>query len=332
MSLKTPSFWYRNKDEKIDIRESLLTPLASVYQASYALHQKSKEPYKSMLPVICIGNIVAGGTGKTPTALAIMDILRSAGIAKKPCFMIRGYGGAEIGPLLVDPEKHTAWETGDEALILAQYAPTIVGPDRAKGAQFAEKHGFDLILMDDGLQNPGLHKDLKLVVVNGEMGFGNGKMMPAGPLRQPLESGLKNADGFIFIGEDMRESMDLIPKDKKILHANLKPSETSKIDPAQDYIAFAGLGYAEKFFKFLRETVKLKIKESVTFGDHHPYDEDDIKALDKKAKALGARLITTKKDFIRVPKIEGVEIDVMPVNMVFEDQPALIDLIKKSIA
>ncbi len=331
MTLKTPSFWYRNKDEKIDIRESLLTPFASLYQFSYAMHQQSKEPYTSTLPVICIGNLVAGGTGKTPTALAIMDIIRDAGIAKNPCFMIRGYGGAEIGPLLVNPKTHTAWDTGDEALILAQYAPTIVGADRADGAKLAERSGFDLILMDDGLQNPGLHKNLKLVVVNGEMGFGNQKMMPAGPLRQPLQAGLDNADGFILIGEDKRGALNLVPADKSILKADLHPSSDHAIDTEKKYLAFAGLGYPEKFFKFLRERVKLDVVDTVIFGDHHPYNEEDLKALHAKAQSLGANLITTKKDAIRLPQIEGIDVFVMPVKMRMEDEGALIALIKKSI-
>lgn len=331
MTLKTPSFWYRMDDEAQGIREALLTPLSHVYEFSYKWHQSSKEAFQSRLPVLCIGNIVAGGTGKTPTAKAILRLIKARGIAKNPCFMIRGYGGAELGPLMADPDVHTAWDVGDEALVLAYDAPTVVGGDRAAGAMLAEREGFDLILMDDGLQNPGLVKDLKFVVVNGEMGFGNRKLMPAGPLRQPLQEGLDHADGFILIGDDERGSLDLLPPNKPVLRARLSPSGAEHIDKSMEYLAFAGLGYPEKFFRFLREEAGLKLKGTQIFGDHHPYDQDDLKALHQRAQQAGAALITTKKDAMRLPKIEGIDVHVMPVEMKFEDEDALIALIEKSI-
>ena len=328
MSLKTPSFWYRAEDDPVSVRETLLKPLSGVYQFFHSLHQTSAAPYKSMLPVLCIGNVVAGGTGKTPCAIALMKLIQKAGIAKNPYFLIRGYGGGEIGPLPVDATKHNAWDVGDEALILAQHAPTIIGGDRAKSAQLAERMGADFLLMDDGLQNPTLHKDLKLVVINGEMGFGNKKMMPAGPLRQPLERGLEHADGFIFIGNDDRNSKAVLPADKPVFHANLHASDDSHLDETKTYLAFAGLGYPDKFFSFLKDKTNLNVVETQSFSDHHPYDEIDMKILQNHANGLNAELITTRKDAMRIPQIEDLKIHVMPVQMRFENEDRLLKAIQ----
>ncbi len=331
MTLKTPSFWYRQSSAPQGLREILLTPFSALYALSYTLHQSTKETYKSTIPVICVGNVVAGGTGKTPTVIAILDLIVKNGLAKNPHILIRGYGGAEMGPTLVNATRHNSWDVGDEALILAQYAPTIVGGDRANSAKLAERLGADLLLMDDGMQNPGLHKDLKLVVINGEMGFGNGKMMPAGPLRQPLSRGLQQADGFILIGEDLRESAQRLHADKPVLRANLEASTYTTLDKNASYLAFAGLGYPEKFFNFLRNEMGLKLADTVVFSDHHPYDDTDLLQLHKHAQSLNATLLTTRKDAMRLPDLEGIAVHVMPVDMRFEDEDALLALIKKVI-
>jgi tetraacyldisaccharide 4'-kinase len=327
-ALKTPSFWYRPPSEEPSMSELVLTPVSQIYEALYHWHQSSKTPYKAGIPVICIGNIVAGGTGKTPTAVALMHVIKEIGLAKNPHFLIRGYGGSETGPVLVDPLMHSAWEVGDEALILVQDAPTVVAADRAAGVQFAERRGADLILMDDGLQNPGIHKDLKLVVVNGEMGFGNQKLMPAGPLRQPLIEGLIKADAYIVIGEDKRNIAALLPAEKSVIRARLVQDEGPAFDKETKYIAFAGLGYPDKFFNFLKETVQLNVVECIRFADHCPYEEHDMKGLKARALTLGARLITTEKDSLRIPGAFKDDIDIMPVKMTFDDADDLAKLLQ----
>ena len=336
MTLKTPSFWYRDLQSAPSLRERALAPAAQIYKFFYAMDHKAKKPAKARVPVICIGNITAGGTGKTPTAIAICESLKSSGVYKNPYFLIRGYGGAETGPLKVDLDAHTAWDVGDEALILAQHAPTIIGGDRAASAAWAADNGADCVIMDDGLQNPGIHKDIALVAVNGEMGFGNQKMMPAGPLRQPLKDGFDMADGFIFIGEDHRDTISILPKDKPVFKAQLAPSKDFKPDTKTPYIAFAGLGYPQKFFNFLKNTMQMNIVDTIAFSDHHPYEIEDIQDLQNKASNAQAKLITTEKDMMRIPVPESGEyetpIEAVPVQMVWDDEAALLSLVKNKLS
>ncbi|MGB4056569.1 MAG: tetraacyldisaccharide 4'-kinase [Alphaproteobacteria bacterium] len=322
MKLKTPDFWYR-KNETVPAIEKILTPFSLLYRIGYELHQRSATPQKADIPVVCIGNINAGGTGKTPTALALMETLRETGVAKNPFFLLRGYGGGERGPLRVDPARHDSWATGDEALILAAFAPTIIAADRAQGVQLALKQNADLVLMDDGLQNPGIHKDIKIVVINGEMGFGNGKMIPAGPLREPLEKGMTRADIFILIGDDKRNTAAILPKDKPLIRAKLEPGNAIAFDKTKKYLAFAGLGYPKKFFNFLSEKIGLNIVKTISFSDHHPYTEQDLKTLHDLATKWEAELVTTHKDFLRLPKIPGVTVHTAEVKLIWESPSEL---------
>ena len=331
MNIKTPSFWYRPNGSPPPLLEKVLTPFSALYAAGYKMHQKTKQARKAFLPVICIGNIVAGGTGKTPTALALLNTLRKYGIAKNPFFLIRGYGGGEVGPLLVDPSIHTAWDTGDEALVLSRAASTIVSINRIEGADLALRKGADLVLMDDGLQNPGIHKDIKIVVVNGEMGFGNEKILPAGPLREPLQTGLAKADSFILIGQDHRDCIKNIPAGKPVFHAAIKAIQ-SKIPPKdKSYVAFAGLGYPDKFFSFLRNDVGLNIVKTVRFADHQPYNEENLKNLHQTALSLNAELLTTEKDMMRLPEIPGITVHTLPVELAWEDEELLAQFLKAKL-
>ncbi|MGH1398177.1 MAG: tetraacyldisaccharide 4'-kinase [Alphaproteobacteria bacterium] len=314
MTLKTPSYWYP-KDERRDWRRMALCPFASLYGVFFKLHQGMTRTKKAPLPILCLGNLVAGGTGKTPSAIAVLNYLKDQGLADNPGFMLRGYGGAERGPLLVNTAKHSAWDVGDESLILAQHAPTIVSADRIAGAALAAKHGIDFLVMDDGLQNPGIQKDISIIVVNGEMGFGNGKMMPAGPLREPLERGLAKADAFLLIGDDRAGVLDMLPDDVPVLRGHLKPSPDFKANLKQRYFAFAGLGYPDKFFNFLRDDLGLNVVETQAFGDHCPYGAGDFRALREKAKSMDARLITTTKDYLRLPIGDKDLVDIVPVAM-----------------
>jgi tetraacyldisaccharide 4'-kinase len=328
MEIKTPSFWYRPASEKAEFVEKALVPLSALYRLAYEIHQFSGKQEKFGIPVLCIGNINAGGTGKTPAALALMDVIKNHGLAKNPFFMSRGYGGGEIGPLLVDPQIHNAWHTGDEPLVLAKHAPTIIATKRAQGLLLAMHRQSDLVLMDDGLQNPHIKKDIKFVVINGEMGFGNGRLLPAGPLREPLTKGLKKADAFILIGVDKKNVRALLPPGKPLFTAGLQAQEN--ISPGR-YLAFAGIGYPEKFFSFLRENQQVDLVETITYPDHYPYTEDDVFELQRKAAALDTVLLTTEKDYIRLPKLDGFAPQILRVKLQWDDEPALAAFLKSRI-
>ncbi|MBL4804194.1 MAG: tetraacyldisaccharide 4'-kinase [Alphaproteobacteria bacterium] len=326
--IKTPAYWYRNINDPAPLKEALLKPFSGLYQWVSNIQRSRFRPFKADIPVICIGNLVAGGSGKTPTAIALLRLLKEQNPDQKICFLTRGYGGIRPGPLLVDPTDHIYREVGDEALLLANHAPVIVAVDRAKGAKLAMEHGMDLILMDDGLQNPGLEKDLKIVVINGEMGFGNQKTLPAGPLREPLEKGLEDADMFILIGDDVRNTADMLPKDKPLMRGTVKPANTIPLKSDTPYFAFAGMGYPEKFFNFLRDDLKLNIVKTKSFPDHHAYRRDDISALHDEAQKLDARLLTTAKDMVRVPPpaeiTEDLHLDVLNITLEFDDPAPLL--------
>lgn len=332
MSFKTPKFWYRDLTTPPPMSEKILSVFSWIYRALYKIHQLSKIPYKAEIPVLCLGNLVAGGTGKTPTALAIFDLIKKESIAQSPYFLLRGYGGAEVGPLFVDTQKHTAWDVGDEALILAKKAPTIVAADRAGGAKLAQSKGADFIIMDDGLQNPGIHKDIKIIIINGEMGLGNQKLIPAGPIRQPLSEGLNSAHGFIMIGEDQRDIKRWLPPSKILIKAHIKKSDCNNVDLGAPYIAFAGLGYPQKFFNFLKHEAGLNIIKTIEFCDHYPYTEEDILKLRTTADRLNCKLITTEKDFLRIPASVHQDIEIMHIDMVFDEPQLLAQLIKNTLS
>ncbi len=323
MARKTPSFWYPQSPEQLSLQARSLKPISWLYKFGFRLHQGSVKAQKAHIPVICIGNLSAGGTGKTPTCISFMRHVKDAGIAKNPFFLIRGYGGAERGPLIVDLEKHNAWDVGDEPLILARHASTIISADRYEGTNLAALNGADLVIMDDGLQNPGIQKDLKIIVINGEMGFGNGLMIPAGPLREPLDEGLAKADAFFLIGEDTASVADILPKNIPVFYANLEADANTLPSKSKDYIAFAGLGYPKKFFDFLKYKLGYNIIEEYAFADHCPYTRKDLQILRQKAKDAGAQLLTTEKDFLRLPGGYKGNIHTISVSMCFENPEAL---------
>jgi tetraacyldisaccharide 4'-kinase len=266
-----------------------------------------------------VGNMVAGGAGKTPVALALMELIQKQNLAKAPYFLTRGYGGSECGP--VQAAGQTSDQIGDESLLLARHAPTIVSANRAAGGKLAAAQGADLIVMDDGLQNPGIAKDLRFVVIDGTMGFGNGKLLPAGPLRAPLDKNLKSANAFVLIGDDTRNIKEMLPPRTPVFEATLQVITTP--DASKRYIAFAGIGYPEKFFNFLTQDVKLNVIENISFPDHLPYSTEDIDALKQKAKLAQAELITTEKDFMRIPAAAREDLHVLPVRLAWKEEAAL---------
>lgn len=308
--MKTPRYW-QNKN----IISTLLSPFGCVYGLATALRIKFKKGYRAKVPVICIGNVTAGGVGKTPVAMSVAELLKSHG--KKPFFVSRGFGG-HLSGVLVDTKTHTAYDVGDEPLMLASVAPTVVCPNRAEGARLAEANGADIIIMDDGFQNPGLKKDISFLVFNGELGIGNGQIIPAGPLRESLKSGLKRADAVIFIGEDKTGLLSKI--DKPVFCADIveqKPKHQSV-----SVIAFAGIGYPQKFYRSL-EKCGLKPVNTYDFADHHMYTKDELKAILKKAKKKNLPVYTTSKDYVKIPTDMQKDFCVLEIRADFKQSDAL---------
>jgi len=291
--VRAPGFW--NSE---GLLPSLLTPAAALYNAIARMRRKRARPWRAPAPVICIGNLVAGGAGKTPVARSVC-----ARLADKGChahLVSRGYGGRETGPLRVDPNRHVSLDVGDEALLLAATAPTWIAGDRAAGARAAIEAGAQAIVLDDGFQNPALEKDLSLLVIDGAYGFGNGRLIPAGPLREPIGEGLARADAAVLIGADRANIAKGLPERLPVLGVQLKPCGGIAEVAGKSVVAFAGIGRPEKFFETL-EDLGCELLGRHSFADHHYYRDHEIMVLADKADKLQALLVTTAKDFVRLP-------------------------------
>jgi tetraacyldisaccharide 4'-kinase len=331
--LKTPGFWYKTKSCYARTMAAALTPASLIYRAGHRLHHLVTSPRHSALPVICCGNLVAGGAGKTPAALAIYKLIVNQGLASAPVILTRGYGRRDHTLCLVrrrDSDKPDATAIGDEARLLSEYADCIITSDRVHGAQMAEDHGYDCIIMDDGLQHRRLARDFSLCVIDGLGGFGNRRLLPAGPLREPLSSGLRHCDAYVLIGADHHNVTRLLPNDKPCHTAELVP-EVHKLDKNIAYIAFCGIGNPDKFRESL-ENAGVKVDNLYAFADHHVYTAHEIAALRQEANDKGAGLITTDKDMMRLAAIgEETEIETLPVYMEFNNNKDLIENLKKVI-
>jgi tetraacyldisaccharide 4'-kinase len=297
MPLKTPSWWYR----KTGPAAAALEPVAALYGRVAASRLAKGNAYRSRLPVICIGNFTAGGGGKTPTAIAIAQLLNAMG--KGPAFLTRGYGGTAKG--VVQVAGQDAATVGDEALLLAEVAPTFVSADRAAGAKAIEQTDADVIVMDDGFQNPSLAKDLSLIVVDAASGLGNGRVIPAGPLRAPLGPQMARADALLVIGDGKKADALIAAFEgagKPVLRAKIAPAP--QVDArwlsVMPVIGFAGIARPSKFFATLKGN-GARLIDSHALGDHHRFSEKDAKALLKAADEKSAMLVTTEKDWARLP-------------------------------
>jgi tetraacyldisaccharide 4'-kinase len=300
--MRAPDFWHRD-DSAARLATAVLAPLGTLYGATVRWKAAHAKPYRARVPVVCVGNISAGGTGKTPIAIAIADAIIVHG--KNPFFLTRGYGGKLAGPVVVS-KTHTAEDVGDEPLLLARKAPTVVARDRREGAILAIERGADVIVMDDGHQNFTLHKDLSLVVVDGEHGFGNGHVLPAGPLREPALQGLARADAVIVTGD----GNPVLPAfDKPVLRAHVAPAATAEWKGTK-VIAFAGIGRPEKLFRSLA-SLGAELVETIAFADHHPYTSRELSEL--KTRAGDIRLVTTEKDYVRIGQADRDGIAFLPV-------------------
>ena len=310
--MRAPDFWHRD-DAAAQVAAAALAPLGLLYGAAVRWKARHAKPYRARIPVICVGNLTAGGTGKTPIAIAIADAIIARG--KNPFFLTRGYGGRLAGPVVVN-RHHTAADVGDEPLLLARKAATVVARNRRDGAMLAVERGADVIVMDDGHQNFTLHKDLSLIVVDGERGFGNGRVLPAGPLREPVEQGLSRADAVIVAGDG---TPDLPAFNRLVLRARVAPPDAAEWRDRR-VVAFAGIGRPEKLFRSLAG-LGAELVATVTFADHHPYAKEEL--TDLKTRANGAQLVTTEKDYVRLAETDRDGISFLPVVATIEPQDVL---------
>lgn len=314
--MKAPGFWYRPPG----FWARILSPFGAVYAAATRRRLRGARPYRPRVPVLCAGNLVAGGAGKTPLAIALGRAARERGLT--PAFLSRGYGGTEAGPVRVDPARHGAADVGDEPLLLAAQGPTYVARDRAAGAQLAEADGCDVIIMDDGFQNPGVAQDLSIVVVDGQTGFGNGRVIPAGPLRERIADGLGRAHAVVLMGEVGKPVLaQLANHDLPVLRASLKPAPAAAELRDQTVVAFAGIGRPAKFFDML-DRIGADTISRFSYPDHHRYSEDDIMRLVEMASAAEGQLVTTTKDFARLPADARRMVIVVEVQLSWADPVA----------
>ncbi len=316
--MKTPKYWQSNS-----LTSKILSPIGKIYGLVTQLRLHFHQPKKVNVPVICVGNITAGGTGKTPVAISVAKML--IGAMYHPIFVSRGYGG-KLQNVLVNNKKHTAQDVGDEPLLLAEQAPVVINADRYAAAELAIKEGADVVIMDDGFQNPTLSKDLSFLVFDGQYGIGNGKIIPAGPLRETFANGIKRADALIILGKDKHNltTRSALP----IFYGHTEPVQTT-IENA-NVLAFAGIGHPQKFYHTLQQQ-GFNVMETIDFPDHHFYNKTELENILRRAKELNAEVYTTGKDFVKIPTLYHKSINVLEIAVVWDEPEKLLEFIRKKI-
>lgn len=309
--MKAPGFW--TADGPLP---RLLSPLSALWTAVGRARRQSVTPYRPAIPLICVGNAVAGGTGKTPVALALGAEIKGLGL--RVGFLSRGHGGRERGPLRVAPAIHDAGAVGDEPLLLARSGITVIARDRAAGARMLEAEGVDVIVMDDGLQNPWVEPTASLLVVDGGTGFGNRRVMPAGPLREPIADALARVDAVALIGDDRAGVAELVGGARPLVRAYLEPMPGTERFAGMRVLAFAGIGRPAKFAETLAEA-GAEVVELVGFPDHHRWRAEEVMAIIERAQNRGATPVTTEKDAVRLPTAARGMVEVFPVALVWWD-------------
>ncbi|MGA1343312.1 MAG: tetraacyldisaccharide 4'-kinase [Hyphomonas sp.] len=318
--MKAPAFWASGLDpasrEAAPLTRALLTPFSWLYLAGLRRKLTRAVPARAGIPVICIGNLTTGGTGKTPVAEALRERIAARGV--RAATLSRGHGGTEAGPLRVDAVRHSFRQVGDEALLLASSGEAWIGRNRPAAAAAMRAAGVGAVLMDDGHQNPSLAKDFTFIVIDAGAPFGNGHVLPKGPLREPVLDGLARAHAVILMGDG--EVPDaVIASGKPVLRARLSVQGDA---PSGALVAFAGIGRPQKFFDSLRQAGG-DVRDEVPFSDHHPYTPADMVFLQGLAARDGARLVTTAKDHVRLPPQMRASVAVLPVKAVFETPETL---------
>lgn len=328
MPPKTPTFWYRSNTTRAPLYERALVPISDLYQVCHRFNLKKTYTNQAPIPVICVGNLTAGGSGKTPVSIAINTLIRESALFQNPYFLTRGYGGNIKSPRRIEGHDD-AMTVGDEPLILLKHSNTIISKNRYSGALHAYALGADCIIMDDGLQNNSLKKDLSFLVVNGKMGFGNEKTLPAGPLREPYELARQRIDAIIMIGEDERGILKQCA-DIPVFHCNLKPFNENTHDKSNNYVAFCGLGYPDKFFSTLTENGYKVVKREI-YSDHYLYKDEDLAKLCDIAEKENAELITTEKDYVKIPQSYRSHVKVLPIQVIWQDKEGITAFIKQNL-
>ncbi len=327
--MRAPGFWH----EPPGIRAGLLRPLGALYAAGTARRLARGPRARVGVPVICVGNLNAGGTGKTPTAIALAQRLSARGVIAHA--VTRGYGGSLEGPVRVEERIHGADQVGDEALLLAAFLPTWVAKDRAAGARTAAAEGAEVLILDDGFQNPGLAYDLSIVVVDAWRGFGNGRVIPAGPLREPVEVGLARADLVLSIGPETAQARFQAAWGNRITRPHvegaLQPLPTGLPLTGMPVLAFAGIGHPEKFFQTLRH-MGADVIAAHGLADHQPLSDALMTRLLREAKARGAQVITTEKDAVRLTPEYRAQVMTLPVRLELEDWSRLDDALDRLLS
>ena len=319
--LKAPKFWYLKKDTFFSF---ILFPLSLIFRLGTKIRNITSHAYKSNIPIICIGNIVVGGAGKTPVSLKIGKILIEAGY--NPHFVSKGYAGIIKNNTLVEP-WHSPKSVGDESLLLSEIAPTWVGINRNKSIKLAKNKGANCVIMDDGFQNPKIYKDFSIIVINASQEFGNKRVIPSGPLRESIKRGLSRTNLIVVIGDVTDYLKNTIPNHIPIISAKFVINKNNKIFKGQKITAFAGIAYPEKFFNSLRDQ-GAKISKEVTYPDHHIFDENDLLSLAEIANQTKSILVTTQKDFVRIPKSYRALVNTLEGEIFFDNE----DLIKEIIS
>jgi len=320
---RAPAFWGRDGGTLLP---TLLSPLATVTTAVTA-HRMARPGWRAQVPVVCCGNVTVGGAGKTTLALDLARRLAAHGRAVH--FLLRGYGGTARGTHRV-AAGDTAALVGDEALLLAEMAPAWTGADRAATARAAIAAGAEVLVMDDGLQNPTLHKDLSLLVVDGATGFGNGRVLPAGPLREPIAAGAARCRAAVLIGADSAGAVAMLPPDLPVLRARLVPGSEAAELAGRKVLAFAGIASPDKFFATLRES-GVVLAGSTPFPDHHRYTDRELRPLLDQAARLGAIAATTRKDAVRLPPDIRRHVHIVGVTLGWDDPASLEALLLRTL-
>jgi tetraacyldisaccharide 4'-kinase len=335
MKIRTPRWWYERRGRRLSATLILLTPVAWIWSAVTAQRIARAHPVDPGVPVICVGNLTMGGSGKTPVVREILRRLTAQGINAHG--LSRGHGGMIEGPAFVDPGLHTAADVGDEALMLAQDFPFWIARARVQGAQAAAEDGAAVVVMDDGFQNPSLKKTLSILVVDGETRdgewpFGDGAVFPAGPLREPLAAGLDRADAVVILAPADLPAVDpemlALFSGKTVLIARLEPVEPP---PAGPQIGFAGVGKPWKVERAL-QAAGCDLVDFLPLPDHAHLDLNGLRLLAQRAELSGAGLITTEKDWVKLPADWRERVVAFLVRARFEDEAGLDRLLARAIS